>query len=58
VQTLKQSLRWDQLPYPKTTKRLPVILSQEEVNVNFHYEKAVWRWEMAKESDGFFMTAF
>jgi len=30
-QTLKRSFRWDQLPYPKTIKRLPVILSQEEV---------------------------
>jgi len=31
IQTLKRSFRWDQLPYPKTTERLPIILSLEEV---------------------------
>jgi site-specific recombinase XerD len=31
IHTLKRSFRWDQLPYPKTTKRLPIILSPEEV---------------------------
>ncbi len=31
IHTLKRSFRWDQLPYPKCTERLPVILSLEEV---------------------------
>ena len=31
IHTLKRSFRWDQLPYPKCTERLPIILSQEEV---------------------------
>jgi len=31
IHTLRRSFRWDQLPYPKTTERLPIILSLEEV---------------------------
>jgi integrase/recombinase XerD len=31
IHTLKRSFRWDQLPYPKYTERLPIILSLEEV---------------------------
>jgi integrase/recombinase XerD len=31
IHTLKRSFRWDQLPYPKCTERLPIILSLEEV---------------------------
>lgn len=31
IHTLKRSFQWDQLPYPKLPKRLPIILSQEEV---------------------------
>jgi len=31
VHVLKRSFRWDTLPYPKTTYRLPIVLSQEEV---------------------------
>jgi integrase/recombinase XerD len=28
---LRRTFRWEELPYPKTTLRLPIILSQEEV---------------------------
>jgi integrase/recombinase XerD len=31
VHVLRRCFRWDELPYPKTTLRLPIILSQEEV---------------------------
>jgi len=31
IHTLRRSFRWDQLPYPKTAQRLPIILSLEEV---------------------------
>jgi site-specific recombinase XerD len=31
VHTLRRSFRWDQLPYPKVPRRLPIILSKEEV---------------------------
>jgi site-specific recombinase XerD len=31
IHTLRRSFHWDQLPYPKTTDRLPIILSLEEV---------------------------
>jgi integrase/recombinase XerD len=31
IHTLKRYFRWEQIPYPKTPQRLPVILSPEEV---------------------------
>ena len=31
VHVIRRSFRWEDLPFPKTAKRLPVILSQEEV---------------------------
>jgi integrase/recombinase XerD len=31
VHVVRQSFRWDELPYPKTKHPLPIILSQEEV---------------------------
>jgi integrase len=31
VHVLRRSFRWDELPYPNATGRLPIILSQEDV---------------------------
>jgi integrase/recombinase XerD len=32
VRVLKRTFRWEELPYPKIAKRLPIILSKEEVS--------------------------
>jgi integrase/recombinase XerD len=32
VHVLKRTFRWEELPFPKSNKKLPIILSQEEVS--------------------------